>query len=133
MELQSFFFFIIEYLYLGNQIYQNINLQLHKFSVVTNYNCIYFIFNQMHYLLYRKGVPMIYCYRTNHPQRLWLKTSTIIVLSLRVFEESVIWELLGWVALMRVSHVVEGQMVSGAGVGGAEAAGGFPGISPSPR
>ena len=73
---------------------------------------------------------MIYCYITYHPQRLWLKTITIIVLSLRGFEEPVIWELLGLAVLMQVSHVVEGQMVL-SWSGGAEAVGGFLGTSPS--
>lgn len=66
---------------------------------------------------------MIYCYLTNHPQRLWLKTVPVTLLSLRVFEEPVTWELYVWAVLTESLLWLESGGAWSWGGGDAEAAG----------
>lgn len=68
---------------------------------------------------------MIYCYRTNHPQRLWLNTVPVTLLLLRVFEKSVTWELYVWAVLTQSLTWSESGGAWSWGGGDAEAARAF--------
>lgn len=100
---------------MGNQdIYQNLNFQFKHFKSV------HILFVHPSFLTEctcRKGVLVICCYITNHPQRLRLKILTIILLLLRVLEEGVRSLGMAWLSISDSALSCGcSQMVSGTGV-----------------